>query len=37
MQKNFSYDQEIRQNADSTTASGIGKIVDAVESFMKSL
>ena len=37
MQKNFSYDQEIRQNADSTTASGIGKIVDAVESFLKSL
>lgn len=29
--------KEIRQNADSTTASGIGKIVDAVESFLKSL
>ena len=29
--------KEIRQNTDSTTASGIGKIVDAVESFLKSL
>lgn len=29
--------KEIRQNTDSTTASGIGKIVDAVENFLKSL
>ncbi len=29
--------KEIRQNTDSTTASGLGKIVDAVESFLKGL
>ncbi len=29
--------KELRQNTDSTTASGLGKIVDAVESFLKSL
>ena len=29
--------KELRQNTDSTTASGLGKIVDAVESFLKGL
>ncbi len=29
--------KEIKQNTDSTTASGLGKIVDAVENFLKSL
>lgn len=29
--------REIKQNTDSTTASGLGKIVDAVENFLKSL
>lgn len=29
--------KEIRQNTDSTTANGLGKIIDAVESFLKGL